>query len=243
MNIVTQQPLEIDRKAAQDRFRRGDVVAQRKLDGVRCLVEICGGTVTAQNRVGRGLEIQGLDATRDCILDGELVAGLFTAFDLLALDGRPIHGNPLSIRLQNLRDLAISPIVESGVGWGFVERAEREGWEGVVLKDPAANYRIDGREYAPRSWKLKFKKTASFIVTGYNGYNANESVQIATVDGVERGSVAVRGAAALPTGSIIEVQFLAVHKSGKLREPVFKQVRSDCLKSACVIPAALLMQG
>ena len=215
-------------------IRRGGIVAQRKLDGERCIVTICNGSVSAVNRVGKELEIQGIPSVRSCVLDGELVAGVFTPFDILELDGKNIRNLQFCLRINILESLGFECVEIFRVDLlSGIEHARAEGWEGLVFKSLDGDYKEVGREYRPTTWKLKFKKTGSFIVSGQTG---KDSVFISTFDGVERGKVTVRGASTLENGAVIEVEYLAVHKSGKLREPIYRGRRNDCPPNRCLVP-------
>lgn len=125
----------------------------------------------------------------DFTLDGEIVAYrgeemgfetfrsadssvVYQVFDLLHLEGRQLTGLPQAERGERLKAFAETgwpPSVRrvsslTGRGVDLHETACREGWEGVVAKDPATPY-VSGRS---RHW-LKLKCTASqeLVVGGW----------------------------------------------------------------------------
>ena len=234
MQILTQQAVEVSADDARAMLTDPDFTAQRKLDGKRCVLQIQGGRVQTLDRTGSECPEIGFPVSRNCVLDGELIGDEFTAFDLLSLDGQDWRTKPQEERFDMLLALGMVPIVEHADGdlGAFVERAKSEGWEGVVFKRKSADYRDVSREYVPRTFKLKFRKSASFIV---NRINEKASIGIATVDGADRGNVAVTNRQTCPKiGDIVEVEYLyANRKSGKLTQPKLLAIRFDVPRERC----------
>lgn len=245
MILRLQQPIEIDEARAQQLICDPKYCLQIKLDGERRLVEIKGGIVRAWRRNGEEVEPPALPAIRDMVLDGEQVGDDFLAFDLLEIDGKNIRGLAMLERWEQLYSISairenVCPIHKDQISKEMVlANSSKSGMEGVVFKQMDAPYKAVGEEAFPRTFKVKFKKTASFIVSGTNG----RSVEIATYDGKDRGKVDLPAEDMVVIGSIIEVQYHSVHESCKLREPVFKAIRKDIPVSRCLIPETHLKAG
>lgn len=174
-------------------------VFEEKYDGIRALAQRRQGRVRLRSRNGVDLTAGAAGVARaiaalpggDLLLDGELAvldrAGvsrfqllqrrgggartIYTAFDLLALDGRSLLHRPLDERRAALERL----VGERGVlrrsrrlrggGAAAYARAQRAGWEGIIAKDRGAPYAPGVRS---RSWlKVKVRREAEFVIGGY----------------------------------------------------------------------------
>ena len=101
------------------------------------------------------------------------VSAAFIAFDLLRDGNEDLRPQPFTERRARLetrfRRLGSDSLrlIESkqGGGVGLRTRARRLGWEGLIAKDPDAQY-FSGRRHA--AWqKLKFIETEAFVVGGW----------------------------------------------------------------------------
>jgi bifunctional non-homologous end joining protein LigD len=161
----------------QERFSGPEWLFERKFDGIRLLAFKHGGEVQLFSRnhlpqnlpaISRAIEKLPHD---ELILDGELTwpGGdvSYHVFDIMWLDGRDLRSLPLEERLELLRQLPLTgplrrvePVVESSP-W---ERAEREGWEGVIAKRRDSQY----EHRRSRNWlKMKCELSQNFIVGGF----------------------------------------------------------------------------
>ena len=105
----------------------------------------------------------------------------FVAFDILALGGKDLQGEPFGQRRAALEDalgsvrspLHLTPITsESGVARQWFDRFEGAGLDGVVAKDAASPYQPGQRVM----WKVKHERTGDFVVAGFRWFQANRSV-------------------------------------------------------------------
>src|SRR5262245_55214578 len=129
----------------QDRFTGPEWIFERKFDGIRLLVYKKGSDVQLFSRnhlpqnvpaVQRAIEHLPHD---ELILDGEITwrggKVAYHVFDIMWLDGRNVTTLPLEERQQLLSCLPFEEpvervqLIEDPSPW---ERAEREGWEGVI---------------------------------------------------------------------------------------------------------------
>lgn len=91
-------------------------------------------------------------------------------FDLLHLDGCDLRALPLRVRKDLLeREVAVQEPLRlvadvTGDAAELLAQACRDGWEGLIAKDPAAPYRA-GRSHAWR--KLKCQREQRFLVGGW----------------------------------------------------------------------------
>lgn len=95
----------------------------------------------------------------------------YVAFDLLALDGQPLIGMPLTQRLELLGEvvvpgphLSLSETIP-GNGTALFQAIQAQGLEGIVAKRAAAAY-LPGRR-SPDWRKIKVRRTAEVVVGGW----------------------------------------------------------------------------
>ncbi|MBA3639915.1 MAG: DNA ligase D [Acidobacteria bacterium] len=95
------------------------------------------------------------------------------AFDLLRDDQDDVRGQPLTVRRGRLERL-LGKRMPDGLrlsdqvakdGRALHERAEREGWEGLIVKEAAAPYQSGRRSPAWR--KLKMLRQQEFVIGGW----------------------------------------------------------------------------
>ena len=161
----------------QDRFTGPEWLFERKFDGIRLIAFKNGAEVQLFSRnhlpqhlpaVSRAIEKLPYE---ELILDGEVTwpgsEVSYHVFDVLWLDGRDLRSLPLEERLDVLKQLPLTgplrrvePVSDSSP-W---ERAEREGWEGVIAKRRGSPY----EHRRSRNWlKMKCELSQNFIVGGF----------------------------------------------------------------------------
>jgi bifunctional non-homologous end joining protein LigD len=160
----------------QDRFSGSDWLFERKFDGIRLLAYKRGADVRlfSRNRLPQDLPalakaIAKLPVT-DVILDGEVTwdgRSGYHVFDLLWLNGRSVTSLPLEDRRALLRELPFEPplrrveLLEDEKPW---ERANREGWEGVIAKRRGSPY----EHRRSKHWmKMKCEASQELVVGGF----------------------------------------------------------------------------
>jgi bifunctional non-homologous end joining protein LigD len=169
-----------------------------KWDGYRTIVSVSGGEARLTSRNGKDLTERFNEVARaagkavrtpSAVLDGEVVALdeggtarfealqrgsgplVLMAFDLLELDGEPVHTRPLHERRElleeildpSVRAVRLSPAFDDGVA--LLEAARVQGLEGVVAKRADAPYRPGRR--TPEWRKLKLRAQEDFPIVGY----------------------------------------------------------------------------
>ena len=161
----------------QERFTGPEWLFERKFDGIRLLAFKKGADVQLFSRNHLRQNVPAVsDAIRrlphdELILDGEITwPGAKTSyhvFDVMWLDGRDLRQLPLEQRLELLKGLPFSgPLqrvepVDDPSPW---ERAEGEGWEGVIAKRRDSTY----EHRRSRNWlKMKCELSHHFVVGGF----------------------------------------------------------------------------
>lgn len=122
-------------------------LAQEKVDGVRCCVEMNGSQVHFTSRHGKSLAGKVAQEAKELlhhgyyILDAELLDGRLYLFDMLALDGESLLDKPLGYRwMQLARGVvpAMEPWVQlaetSTQKLSFYDEMIEKGAEGIVCK-------------------------------------------------------------------------------------------------------------
>jgi len=161
----------------QERFGAGgDWLFERKFDGIRLLAYKQGADVRlySRNRLLQHLPVIAKAVAsipaRDAILDGEVTwdghSG-YHVFDLLWLSGRLLTELPLEERRAQLDALRFKAplyhvdLLDDAEPW---ERAQREGWEGVMAKRRGSPY----EHRRSKHWlKMKVELSQEFVVGGY----------------------------------------------------------------------------
>ena len=160
----------------EERFDDPGWIFERKLDGFRYLafVSTDEAVLLTRNRIRhRHPEVEAAllaQGFTDVVVDGEMVAGLYSVFDILRLEGHDVTSLPLDARKQLLRDHfewvgrleLVEPLPEGGIA--AYERACREGWEGVMAKRRDSVY----EHKRSRAWlKMKCDASQEFVVGGF----------------------------------------------------------------------------
>ena len=131
----------------QERFSGPEWVFERKYDGIRLLAYKKGDDVQLFSRNHLPQDLPAIQHAierlphDELILDGEITWGggpvAYHVFDIMWLDGRNVTTLPLEERRDLLAKLPFEPplqrvaLIDDASPW---ERAEREGWEGVIAK-------------------------------------------------------------------------------------------------------------
>jgi bifunctional non-homologous end joining protein LigD len=162
----------------QERFSGPEWIFERKLDGIRMLAFKNGKDVKlySRNRLEQhypsvAQAIANLPV-RDAILDGEAAWDsssrvAYHVFDVLRLDGRDVTSLPLEERRALLKTLPlVAPLgrvaeVRDTKPW---ERAQREGWEGVIAKRRDSLYE---HRRSPHWLKMKCEASQELVVGGF----------------------------------------------------------------------------
>ena len=161
----------------QERFSGPDWVFEQKFDGIRLLAYKKGSDVQlfSRNHLPQNLPpvqhaIQHLPH-HELILDGEITwpggKARYHVFDIMWIDGRNVTSLPLEERRELLAGLPFEEplhrvvLVEDPSPW---ERAQREGWEGVIAKRRGSIY----EHRRSKEWlKMKCELSEKFLVGGF----------------------------------------------------------------------------
>jgi ATP-dependent DNA ligase len=161
----------------QERFTGPEWLFERKFDGIRLLAFKQGAEVQlfSRNHLPQYVPAVARASAKlphdELILDGEVTwpggEVSYHVFDIMWLDGRDLRALPLEERLELLKQLPLNgplhrvePVIDSSP-W---ERAEREGWEGVIAKRRDSLY----EHRRSRNWlKMKCELSQNFIVGGF----------------------------------------------------------------------------
>ena len=161
----------------QERFSGPEWIFERKFDGIRLLAYKKGDDVQLFSRnhlpqhlpaVQRAIEQL---PNRELILDGETTWRhsdvAYHVFDIMWINGRNVTELPLEERQALLAQLPFREplrrvtLIDDPSPW---ERAEREGWEGVVAKRRGSIY----EHRRSKQWlKMKCELSENFLVGGF----------------------------------------------------------------------------
>ncbi|HET6891188.1 MAG TPA: RNA ligase family protein [Pyrinomonadaceae bacterium] len=161
----------------QERFTGPEWIFERKFDGIRLLTYKNGSEV---NLFSRNRLLQNIPSiaqaikklpVKDLILDGEVTwpSGkvVYHVFDVMWVNGRDTTKLPLDERRALLGKLSLRPplrpvvVLNDPEPW---ERAQKEGWEGVIAKRRDSVYE---HRRSPHWLKMKCEMTEDFIVGGF----------------------------------------------------------------------------
>lgn len=160
----------------QERFTGPEWIFERKFDGIRLLAFKKGSEVRLFSRNRLPQEIPALTQAigklphPELILDGEITWGgklAYHVFDIMWLDGRDVTTLPIEERLALLSDLPLSAqlhrvfALDDELPW---ERAQKEGWEGVIAKRRGSVYE---QRRSPHWLKMKCELAQEFVVGGF----------------------------------------------------------------------------
>lgn len=161
----------------QERFSGPEWLFERKFDGIRLLAYKNGGAVQlfSRNHLPQHVpsiqhEIERLPHN-ELILDGELTwpggKVAYHVFDIMWIDGRNVTKLPLEERRALLDQLPLEdPLHRVGLIYDLSpwERAQKEGWEGVIAKRRGSIY----EHRRSKEWlKMKCELTENLVVGGF----------------------------------------------------------------------------
>lgn len=161
----------------QERFSGPDWIFERKFDGIRLLAYKKGDDVQLFSRNHLPQDLPAIQHAierlphSELILDGEITwrGGnvRYHVFDIMWLDGRNVTTLPLEERRDLLAKLPFEEpldrvaLLDEASPW---ERAQQEGWEGVIAKRRGSIY----EHRRSKEWlKMKCELSQNFIVGGF----------------------------------------------------------------------------
>jgi ATP-dependent DNA ligase len=164
----------------QERFTGPEWIFERKFDGIRLLAYKNGPDVQlfSRNRLPQKLPsvvqaIKSLPAN-DLILDGEVTwrggKVAYHIFDVMWLDGRDLTSLPLDARRELLGEITLTEPLERVQSLNVLndqlpwERAQKEGWEGVIAKRRDSVYE---HRRSPHWLKMKCEMSQELVVGGF----------------------------------------------------------------------------
>ena len=161
----------------QERFTGPDWIFERKFDGIRLLAYKQGSDVQlfSRNHLPQHLPAIAEAIERlpneELILDGEITwrggKSAYHVFDIMWIDGGNVTTLPLEERQEILAQLPFREplhrvsVIDDPSPW---ERAQREGWEGVIAKRRGSIY----EHRRSKQWlKMKCELSQNFVVGGF----------------------------------------------------------------------------
>jgi ATP-dependent DNA ligase len=161
----------------QERFSGPEWIFEQKFDGIRLLAYKKGDDVQLFSRNHLPQDLPAIQHAierlphHELILDGEITWGrgnvVYHVFDILWLDGRNVTTLPLEERQDLLAKLEFEEplhrvtVIDDASPW---ERAQREGWEGVIAKRRGSIY----EHRRSKEWlKMKCELSKDFVVGGF----------------------------------------------------------------------------
>lgn len=241
------------------------VVAQRKYDGDRVLIEVVDGQVTVRNRQGRA-KVRNLSVSHTTpftalgrgrwILDGEVVGQVLVLFDAVVMtDGTStwVHeGSAFLDRFAALEALlgalgpdpvqvALAPLyddsVEDGAKDGLLTDAVAKGHEGIILRDAFAPYQQGLR--SAHLVKHKLVKDADVVITELHATKESAALAVHDDDGSLRevGAASTIGKGVVAVGDVWVATYLYVNDPANPRmvQPRLVRRRDDKGPADCSI--------
>jgi ATP-dependent DNA ligase len=183
-------------------------------------------------------------------------------FDALFIKGKFIGDRDYLERAKLLKDISIEvPTIYKD--WkNHIKFAEKENWEGFVLRVPGEksyiSYTMDGEAHRAGSYKFKFLKTDDFFVTewlkGKSGKHANFYAKFAVSQFDEKGNSIDRGyvgpgkltheeleqltkdidSGKIKKNFVVEAEYQDIQDSGKLQFGIIQRLRPDKVAKECV---------
>jgi len=161
----------------QERFSGSEWIFERKFDGIRLLAYKQGRDVQLFSRNHLPQHLPAIKEAierlpnQELILDGEITwrdgKSAYHVFDIMWLDGRNVTTLPLEERRDLLAQLPLQEplhrvsVIEDPSPW---ERAQKEGWEGVIAKRRGSLY----EHRRSKQWlKMKCELSQNFVVGGF----------------------------------------------------------------------------
>ncbi len=161
----------------QERFEGPEWIFERKFDGIRLLAYKKDDDVQLFSRNHLPQHLPPVERAihalphHELILDGEITwrdgKTAYHVFDIMWLDGRSVTNLPLEERQELLAQMPFTkplervPLIADPSPW---ERAQREGWEGVIAKRRGSIY----EHRRSKEWfKMKCELSHNFLVGGF----------------------------------------------------------------------------
>ena len=161
----------------QERFSGPEWIFERKFDGIRLLAYKKDNDVQLFSRNHLPQHLPAIQEAierlphHELILDGEITwrggETAYHVFDIMWIDGRNVTTLPLEERHALLEQLPLHEplhrvsVVEDSSPW---ERAQKEGWEGVIAKRRGSIY----EHRRSKEWlKMKCELSQNFVVGGF----------------------------------------------------------------------------
>ncbi len=161
----------------QERFSGPEWIFERKFDGIRLLAYKKGNDVQLFSRNHLPQNIPAVQQAierlphHELILDGEITWPgskiAYHVFDIMWIDGRNVTTLSLEERRELLAQLPFADplhhvtLIDEASPW---ERAEREGWEGVIAKRRGSIY----EHRRSKHWlKMKCELSENFLIGGF----------------------------------------------------------------------------
>jgi ATP-dependent DNA ligase len=160
----------------QERFTGPEWIFERKFDGIRLLAYKNGSDIQLYSRNHLPQNIPALSRAiaqlphHELILDGEITWHgplNYDVFDIMWLDGQDLRSQAIEERQALLSELSLVPpmrrveSLDDNQPW---ERAQREGWEGVIAKRRGSVY----ESRRSKHWlKMKCELAQEFVVGGF----------------------------------------------------------------------------
>ena len=161
----------------QERFSGPEWIFERKFDGIRLLAYKKDSDVQLFSRNHLPQDLPAIQHAikrfphHELILDGEITWGggkvMYHVFDIMWIDGRNVTTLPLEERHELLAQLPFEEpihhvaLLDDPSPW---ERAQREGWEGVIAKRRGSIY----EHRRSKEWlKMKCELSQNFVVGGF----------------------------------------------------------------------------
>ena len=193
----------------QERFTGPEWSFERKFDGIRLLAYKRGKQVELFSRNRLPQNIPAISQAiaklphRELVLDGEITWHApfsYHIFDIMWIDGRETMSLTLDDRRALLKQLPLTaPLrrVTELAGESAWERAQKEGWEGVIAKRRGSVY----EQRRSRNWlKMKCELAQEFVVGGFTDPQGKRVGLGALLVGYYEYSVSVPGAVATGLG-------------------------------------------
>lgn len=226
---------------------------QRKYDGVRCMVQIRRGEILATNRKGMPMtlstaalgELEKLTALPDfgdnrlTVLDGELMANEYVAFDLVTLRDNDVRELSFEERYSALEELLSGFKHLLAPAWwdpvekqAMLDQAAEQNWEGTIFVHAASPY-VSGRTSSVVKNKLWASCTARVLTINSSASGeVKRSIGIGLLD--EHGDEQFAGNVTVPANmdippldGLVEVRYLYALEGGSLYQPVLLGGRDD----------------
>ncbi len=226
---------------------------QRKIDGVRCLAISFNGNVVLKGRSGSDYTKKFPEIVEELknysgSFDGEIVCDTFEHTESRVHTENPLKSKllvneypaklvvfdtleplPYYKRLEILKNKNLKgcvELVETTTDLiGLWEKAKKENWEGIVIKNPESEYAGYCKVRSSNWLKIKYIKSRDILVSKYEinpaGIRVEDNQGIACqISGFQHKEVLDK---IKETGScLIEVNYLNETASGLLRMPTFK---------------------